>query len=352
MTPPDPAAKRVDLARIGSRKPRLLYLLMENDYGRPELGPGHERFNVIPAIESFPFESRQFDYAQRLLDDGYWGSMAALRGIVEEWRPDALFMSMYQEQVGRDVMAEISRNTGTVTVGWFSDDHWRFDGYSRYWANAFDWVVTTDAEAVARYREVGQPNVILSQWAANTDFYRPTGTGLRHDVTFVGQAYGERRGLVGFLESHGVPVATWGPGWTAGRVSQAEMVEIFSSSRVNLNFAASSRRGRLGNRLPEQIKGRVFEVPACGGLLLTGYAPHLEDYFDLDREIVAYRDRRDMLRKVRALLADEERRAAIASAGHARTVRDHTWVLRLTDIFERIGLLPRADEPRRDTDAG
>lgn len=342
MTPSISPSKRVDLAAIAPRPPRLLYLLMDNDYGRPERGLGYERFNLIPAIESFGFQTRHFDYAQQLLDLGYWESMATLRRVIDEWQPDALFMTTYQEQVDRDLMAEVSRRTPVVTVGWFSDDHWRFDRYSRYWANALDWVVTTDAAAVAKYRGAGQPNVILSQWAANPDIYRPTGTGLKHEVTFVGQPYGIRRELVDYLAANGVPVEAWGPGWPAGRVSQEEMIDIFSSSRVSLNFAASSVRKLPWRPSNEQIKGRVFEVPACGGLLLTGYAPHIEDYYVPDREIVVYRDHRDLLGKVRALLSDEGRRAAIADAGYRRTIADHTWVRRFEDIFRTIGLLPDA----------
>jgi len=322
--------------------PRVLGMMMLSNYGIPESGYGYEYYNLIPAFERLPIEFRNFDYAQEIIDHGYWAASAGLKRIIEQWKPHALFFTTYTEQVDRDLMRWITEETPTVTIGWFSDDHWRFKSYSRYWAEALNWVVTTDADAVQKYRAIGQPNVILSQWAANELVYRPSELPLEYDVSFVGRRYGPRESAVEHLRRNGVSVATFGPEWPGGGVSQDKMMEVFSRSRVNLNLAASSKRDHLRSSKP-QIKGRVFEVPACGGLLLTDYAPHLEDYYDIGSEVVVYTSKRDMLRKVVDLLGDEPRRASIARAGYERTVRDHTWVGRLREILSQAGVLEPTD---------
>jgi len=330
---------------------RLLYLVMQDDYGIPTRGSSHEWCNMVPALEGFGFDTRHFDYARELLEHGYWGSQARLRELVTSWHPDMLFIFMYQEQVDRELIRWVSESTSTVTVGWFADDHWRFDGYSRYWAKALNWVLTTDAATVDKYRAVGQPNVLLSQWAANEVDYHPTGTGLNYDVTFVGQPHGRRTELVEHLRHKGIDVQAWGPGWPNGRATQAQMVDIFSSSRINLNMAASSvGTSSAWCRDTNQIKGRVFEVPACGGLLLTDPAPGLDRYFRVGEEIAIYRGKRDLVSKVRYLLAHEDERAAIARAGFERTIREHTWRRRFADVFTAIGVTatPPAGASRYD----
>jgi spore maturation protein CgeB len=312
---------------------------MREDYGIPGCGSSHEWCNIVPALESFEFETRHFDYAQELIEHGYWESQARLRDIVDSWRPHVLFIFMYQEQVDRELIRWVSESTPTVTVAWFADDHWRFDIYSRFWATALNWVLTTDRSAVDKYRAVGQPNVLLSQWAANEVDYHPTGTGLRHDVTFVGHPHSRRVEVVTYLRRRGIDVQTWGPGWPNGRATQAQLVDIFSSSRINLNMASSSvGLSGLRRRDTHQIKGRVFEVPACGGLLLTDPAPELDHYFRIGEEIVVYRDRHELVRQVRHLLDHEDERAGIARAGNARTLRDHTWRHRFRDVFTAIGM--------------
>ena len=91
------------------------------------------------------------------------------------------------------------------------------------------------------------------------------------------------------------------------------MVRVFASSAINLNLSNSSvlprtLRFRLGalargrwddarqaKPRPRQIKGRNFEVPGCGGFILTEAVPHLEEYFVPGEEIGVFRDTDDLV---------------------------------------------------------
>ena len=88
----------------------------------------------------------------------------------------------------------------------------------------------------------------------------------------------------------------------------------------------------------EQIKGRNFEVPGCGGFMLTGKADDLENYYQFGKEIVCFEDIHDLIDKIRYYLAHEEERAAIARAGYERTLREHTYAHRFEAIFKEMNL--------------
>ena len=45
-----------------------------------------------------------------------------------------------------------SAAAGGPTVNWFTDDHWRFDRFTRHFAPAFDWSVTTDRDSLPKYQ--------------------------------------------------------------------------------------------------------------------------------------------------------------------------------------------------------
>jgi spore maturation protein CgeB len=211
--------------------------------------------------------------------------------------------------------------------------------------------VTTDPDTLPRYRaELPGVRVHLSQWACNRYAYRPTTGELRHGVTFVGQPHGDRREVIGELRRAGIEVACWGHGWPAGRLEQEQMVDVFGSSAVNLNLSNSSssmglrdrarrllRRPVAGPR-PPQIKGRNFEVPGCGGFLLTERLPHLEDYFDYDREIGVYSGADELTERVRYWLDHPQERAAVARRGHERVLAEHTYDHRFAAIFAELGL--------------
>jgi spore maturation protein CgeB len=110
------------------------------------------------------------------------------------------------------------------------------------------------------------------------------------------------------------------------------MVRIFNQSKINLNLSTASEKE------VRQIKGRNFEVPGCGGFLLTEYVPGLEDYYVLGKEVACYDGVEDLVGKIKYYLENENERQSIAQAGYERTLRDHTYEKRLSQVFGRVGL--------------
>ena len=86
-----------------------------------------------------------------------------------------------------------------------------------------------------------------------------------------------------------------------------------------------------------QIKGRNFEVPGCGGFL-TDHIQRLEDFYNLESEVVCYDLIDDLIEKIQFYLAHESLRKEIALAGYRATMERHTYVHRFNQIFRQIGL--------------
>ncbi len=263
-----------------------------------------------------------------------------------------MFVCLTLDQLDFATIKAISDGAVTTTFNWFCDDHWRFEKFSRRWAWAFNWVATTASGAVPKYRRIGYDHVIKTQWAANHFQYRRLKLPLKYEVSFVGRVYGTRPELIQRLRRSGIKVHTRGLGWTEGRATQEEMIEIFNQSRINLNLSASPKTlnwfKRLTRRQPpaNQIKARNFEIPACGGFLLTDHADNLEDYYKPEEEISIFRDADDLVDKIRYHLGHETERIRIAEAGYQRTLREHTYEQRFKELFERMGLPPASPKPR------
>jgi spore maturation protein CgeB len=369
---------------------RILYVGMKYDYGFPERGLGFEHWNFYESLSRMGHEVIYFDFMSLYKEHGRHWMNRRLREVVAADKPHLLFAVLFGDELDKAILGEISEHSSTITLNWFCDDHWRFDNFSRYWAPSFNWVVTTSKAAVIKYAGIGYRNVIKSQWACNHFLYKKLDLPLVHDVTFVGQPHGNRRQVIEYLRQSGISVQVWGNGWESGRLSQQDMIRVFNQSRINLNLSNASyspaENGgkapavlRLARRLfgaaplsdtararikwhvagmrtsrrirdstdstalipphyPSQIKGRNFEIPGCGGFLLTDRAENLEDYYDLGGEIACFDDIPDLADKIRYYLAHEEERHEIAEAGYRRTLRDHTYERRFNEIFDRIGL--------------
>jgi spore maturation protein CgeB len=336
---------------------RIVFVAPLYDYGVRDRGYGFEYYNFYEPLVAMGHEVSYFDVFSAPAGDRVSG---ALLEQVDRDQPELLFACLFRDELRRDVVRQITDGGKTMTYNWFCDDHWRFDGFTRLWAPCFNFVSTTAKSALAKYEEAEITNVLRTQWAAATDRYRPHGLPLRYDVSFVGQKYGERGTVLDGVRRSGIDVNTWGTGWGVRdrdrwllsrrgvaklggsrilrnregltRCTQDEMVGIFEQSRISLNLTESSQGSE------RQIKGRTFEIPACRGLLLTGAAGGIEEYYEPGREIVVYDDATEIPSLCRSLLDDNARRERIREAGYRRTIAEHTYRRRFSMLFEQMGL--------------
>jgi spore maturation protein CgeB len=332
------APERVPAPSKVSRPLTIAYVAPKWDYGDPARGLSFEETNFRSALEGMGHHLHPYDFVARHKEIGRSAMNAELDRFVREREPDLAFFFLFKDEIAVETVERLTA-AGITTFNWFADDHWRFESFSRHYAPVFSLVSTTDRSAYEKYHAMGYRSVVLTQWAFNAHGYRPRPVELRYDVAFVGQRYGQRPRIVNALRSAGVDVRCWGHGWEAGRLSHEEMVDVFASSRVNLNLS-NAWRAHFWRRQPpvSQIKARVFEVPGCGGFLLTDPAPALGQYLEIGREIDVYQDTTDLIERVRYWLENEAQRSAAARSARDRVLREHTYDHRLRDIFRAAGL--------------
>jgi Uncharacterized protein conserved in bacteria len=80
------------------------------------------------------------------------------------------------------------------------------------------------------------------------------------------------------------------------------------------------------------VNQRVFDVPICGGFLLTDHRRQMEDLFEPGREIISYQDPGEIPELVRHYLPREAERRRVTEAARARILAEHTYDLRLVSL--------------------
>lgn len=336
---------------------RVLFVCSRWDYGDKTRGPSYERTNMYDSLVHMDgIQASSFDSVATFLRGGQDAVRSELAAAVDAVRPDVILSVIFRDELPKDLLAELRDRPTPVTVNWFTDDHWQFDLKTKHYAPMFNFSTTTAQSALERYRAIGYSNVIKTQWACNPNIYRPTGKPPRFDATFVGQTYGSRPWTIGRMRKGGIDVRTWGHGWPDGMLTTDEMVAVFAESRISLNLTNAYATPRVPTiakrvvnrlyppaleRLPgggvNQIKGRTFEIPACGGFQLSGQCDDIESYLEPGREIVLYRSPRELVDLAHRYLRDEDSRRKIANAGYRRVLAEHTWEHRFREIFSAIG---------------
>jgi spore maturation protein CgeB len=105
-----------------------------------------------------------------------------------------------------------------------------------------------------------------------------------------------------------------------------ELPDFYRTCRVNFNATSLQMKGGVNQRL--------FDVPACGGFLITDRRAQAEALFESGREMICY-DHPDQARQmVRYYLTHERERLSVARRARDRVLAEHTYVHRVRRMID------------------
>ena len=268
------------------------------------------------------------DFTRRITEIGVKGMNEEIIQLVRKERPKyVVWLSAMYELL--ESTLDTIREEGSIVVGWFFDDEYRFAHYSKWWVSHLDYCVTFDREALPKYEALGARvihEISCEGVPAERDW---SNIEEGYEVSFVGwREKAAREEYIDEIQRRSIPLSLFGRGWPAGYVSYEKMLDIFWTSKINLNFS------RVGGRTG--LKARVTLVCLTGGFLLTEYTPGLENYFEIDKEIVCFKNDEEMIDKITYYLNHDEERRAIAQAGWKRATNEYTPFHMLSRVFGKI----------------
>jgi hypothetical protein len=270
---------------------------------------------------------------------------------------DLLFSYFFDACVLPETLDAI-RALGITTVNWYCNAAHQFH-LVREISPHYDWCLVPEKFRLPDYRAIGA-RPIYCQEAANPALYHPYDVPQDVDVSFVGQAYGDRPAYIEHLLQNQINVRVWGHGWkidpkyppaldsplwrlpesvAGGPLDDDQMIKMFSRTKINLGFSTcgETHLDEHGQRIV-QVRLRDFEVPMSGGFYLVEAMEELAEFFTPDKEIIFYRSPAEMLEKIRYYLSHEDDRQRIRQAGHHRALAEHTWRHRFQAAFAEMGL--------------
>jgi glycosyltransferase involved in cell wall biosynthesis len=209
---------------------------------------------------------------------------------------------------------------------------------------AFDLITTSLPHFVSGFRGVGVPAEYLRIGFDERvlERLRAADPPPRADVVFVGGLDPRLHGEGVQLLEQTVPrldadVAVYGYG--AARLARSsplrdryrgeawglDMYRVQAGARIAINRHASWAEGCSNNM-------RLYEATGVGTALLTEASRNLFELFEPGIEVATYRDPDELAAAACNLLSNEPRRAALAAAGQARTLANHTYAHRMADL--------------------
>jgi len=256
---------------------------------------------------------------------------------IKKEKPDYIFTWLTWDEFCIETLLEIRKiSPKTKTVVFFGDETAAFEHFSRYYALLFDYCFVSFKAFVKKYKQEGI-NTVFSTALTNTNAFHPLQIKKEFDVTFIGSLKDDASGrykLIKYLKDNGIRLRVYGFGWEKckelkdiyfGPLETEDMIKIINQSKINLCLSKDS----FGK--PE-MKAKVFEVASCKSFVLCEYAPDYPEYFK-ENELVMFKNKEEMLNKVKYFLKNKEKREKIALASYKRTVRDYSLENELKHFF-------------------
>jgi spore maturation protein CgeB len=262
------------------------------------------------------------------------GAENILLAQIEAFRPD-LVLNQDLFHIDTGLMRRIKRIGNPIAIGQVGIEPSRGEDWTVY-----DLMISQLPTTVKFFRALGmraevshlafEPSILgaLSE-APEPNF----------DVSFVGTVSADHRQRIALLEAvakrhdlklwghlpRSLPASSPLHRCFQGEVWGEDMYQVLRRSRITLNSHIDLAGREAGNM-------RLFEATGVGAFLLTDFKDNLDTLFAPDHEVAVWRSIDDCLGVIDRHLGDDSR-AAIAHAGQARTMAQHTFRHRTAEIL-------------------
>lgn len=262
-----------------------------------------------------------------------------VKKVINNFKPDYILTCFFHKDI-----TKLIQNTNTKFIFWETDYPYGFglepklpEGYNEFLTKT-DVIFTTVRDIVQEHRKLGL-NTFYLPLAIDPEVFHPVFIERKLFITFTGSYYPKRESgldhmLYPLIKAFGCNVHIFGKEWRDssatlwGIVDYRKLKTIYSASRFVLNVHHEDVAKQGG------INFRMFEALACGAFLITDKVSHLEEMFDIGKELVVVEENDDIVSVIFDYEADIQSRIKIANAGYDKVIKNHTIFHRAENILE------------------
>jgi len=249
--------------------------------------------------------------------------------VIESFKPDVIWSCLTGDAniAPYEPTREIKRETkrGRIkTFNWFCDDTWRFETFSKKVCNFFTCCSTPEPLYLEKYKQIGYDNILLGNWHINNKYIKRVDFEQKDiDISFIGNMTKQRKN---FFDNVDIEVSNF------FGLTNEQLFNTHGRTKIGINLS----RNDNDPLRKTQMKQRIFEIAASGGLVVTEYHKGIEEFFTIDKEIITFETVDEFNKKVIFLLKNPKLTEKIANNGYKRFCKEHESKIRLSKILTKI----------------
>ena len=266
---------------------------------------------------------------------------AKLYKLYQKHQPDIVLL-IRDSVFGHEALKKMS----CAKFGWWIESETRI-GEVVDEIQLFDAYFCMNERSVQALQAKGAQHVGYLQHAVDTStFYTLPGTPKKQDLCFVGTYSDQRLAMIEAALDITQNIVIVGPGWKVkcrfnaqvkaliqGESIRGEALNrLYNESRVVLNVTGWNAGSGLKN---SGMNMRLMEVPATGTCLLTDEILELDQYFEVSKDLLVYKDIEDFKNQLRRCLENPGWCEQIGKHGHATVTQKYTYAQTAETLIQK-----------------
>lgn len=236
---------------------------------------------------------------------------------------------------------------------WLLEDPYEIDLTMRISGDAHVVFTNDQSGVITRYR-LGYRNIYCLPLATNRTIFKPKEKDAKHhsDILIVGVAYPYRakiaKDMAAWCKDRNLKLRV--VGWWWDRI-KCECLQEYAENKIINEWELSSyynstqfaveinRNMNVHNKWRRRAltPSRGFLSCSCRTFTFTTERPHLNQYFEKEKEIETFTDSEELQEKILFYIENREKTKAIAEAGYRRVMSEHTYDHRVNYVLEVMG---------------
>jgi len=257
---------------------------------------------------------------------------------VNEIKPDLVFIYRGTHIYPKTIQK--IKSFGCKVFGYNNDDpfsekyslsHFRLWSLYKKGIFSYDWIFSYRWKNIDDYKNLGYENVSLlrSYYIKDSNFYI-SNIEKKYDVIFIGHWENDGRDeIIKYLIENGIKIKLFGTLWEKSKyykylkekigdikpIYKEEYNLTINKAKIALVFLS-----KINN---DTYTRRCFEIPATKTMMIAEYTDDLaNNLFEEDKEAVYFKNKEELLEKIKYYLANEDKMKEIGENGYKRLMND------------------------------
>ncbi|MDO8460077.1 MAG: glycosyltransferase [Nanoarchaeota archaeon] len=286
---------------------------------------------IFKEIITFDPQEVTYNYGKKEMNESFLK-------VIKKERPDYIFLWLIYDEFYIDTLLRIREVSPlSKVINFFGDDDTLFYNYSRYYAPLFDASLIFQRNFFPEYKKEGITSVFITM-GVDLESYGDLKIEKKYDVSFIGTPKSDRYEMIKYLINNGINVKVFGFGWEVypdlakyygGKLSNEDFVRVINQSKINICLTKNYQD-------KPHYKGRIIEISACKSFALNEYFDGYSKIYKESKEIVMFKDKEDLLNKVKYYLRNEKEREKIAEMAYKETLSNLSLEVQFINLFKKL----------------